>query len=860
MRIKESKFRRKLHLRSRIPSGSICGIDFLFLFFVLVILSFVGLWLLLSLPPPSSASLDEGVNEEPLAGGDSFCFEVANPVQSMTNESTSLVASKKGRTTVLFPPPPHDNTSTADATSQLMNCQHVEDHALPVIWFLQPFPFLTVPNQSKEDENKTGEEQIGTPTTKPKAEPMLFISFDQDLLQYYCPNWKGFPPQNMSAFEVLSEGHQGGLRRHSRLPHSINDESSVSERSALQHVKAVGFPPIRFRDRSDWTVQQEEKAMAHYGQEQGNNTSTSVVDPEKTGKDEEQKENSEKSTSPCTPEKRQHGGGGLGHCAVDWDRIYRPRESFTMSAWATLPEKNTLQRGTIFVSIASYRDRECSATLRNIFTKARSPFRIYAGISEERAPEGYGPHDISCLSSLNLQDAEQGRQLLWGKDAPSWIQYTMRQNMVWKDVLEGRSIQSISYTEPSVKNWNENISKRSSNEDNSSSRSSASADGADVPTTVYMDPSFVKDSISCVAGSVETAHDLFLLALHSRGGKDNPYTSAIDALSPEMRTNLQQLYPLRVSPSGQNQQSSLLAGCRLVTRVSAPFNAKGPTYARFAASLLYFNQDYFLLIDSHSRFSLHWDSKMIQRVFQLRTRGVISHYPNGYVPANEEAEFEKEETMGMCKLVLMYNGVPQLGAGWMPARPHPTISLATAGGLLFGDAQFMLDTPYDPFLHHLFHGEEILYSARVWTRGWDIYSPGESNVFHYYARQGVPRSIETTNSRMRERVETLSNRRVLFLLERYFPWEEDKRKYASPGVKPEDVPYIPSSERRIVKEKEAYTSPLIGMEVERYGMGRHRTLDAYWEHAQLTDHYMRTKDNENRWEGGQEFCEKQKTM
>lgn len=31
-------------------------------------------------------------------------------------------------------------------------------------------------------------------------------------------------------------------------------------------------------------------------------------------------------------------------------------------------------------------------------------------------------------------------------------------------------------------------------------------------------------------------------------------------------------------------------------------------------------------------------------------------------------------------------------------------------------------------------GEELLYSARLWTAGWDIYTPVTNLVFHHYAR------------------------------------------------------------------------------------------------------------------------------
>jgi len=47
---------------------------------------------------------------------------------------------------------------------------------------------------------------------------------------------------------------------------------------------------------------------------------------------------------------------------------------------------------TIFVSLASYRDPECSNTLYDLFTKAHYPERVYVGVCQQNAPE-----DADCL-------------------------------------------------------------------------------------------------------------------------------------------------------------------------------------------------------------------------------------------------------------------------------------------------------------------------------------------------------------------------------------------------------------------------------------------------------------------------------
>jgi hypothetical protein len=42
--------------------------------------------------------------------------------------------------------------------------------------------------------------------------------------------------------------------------------------------------------------------------------------------------------------------------------------------------------------------------------------------------------------------------------------------------------------------------------------------------------------------------------------------------------------------------------------------------------------------------------------------------------------------------------------------------------------------PYDPHLPLLFFGEELLQLARMWTRGWRVFAPTNSVVFHLWSR------------------------------------------------------------------------------------------------------------------------------
>ena len=52
----------------------------------------------------------------------------------------------------------------------------------------------------------------------------------------------------------------------------------------------------------------------------------------------------------------------------------------------------------------------------------------------------------------------------------------------------------------------------------------------------------------------------------------------------------------------------------------------------------------------------------------------------------------------------------------------------------------LLEVPYDPYLVHLFQGEEFLHSARLWTNGYNFYMPNKNYCSHNYGRKNEKKS------------------------------------------------------------------------------------------------------------------------
>lgn len=226
-----------------------------------------------------------------------------------------------------------------------------------------------------------------------------------------------------------------------------------------------------------------------------------------------------------------------------------------------------------------------------------------------------------------------------------------------------------------------------------------------------------------------------------------------------------------------------------VRRVSIPhLEAKGPTYARYLCSTLYQGEAWYAQIDSHTRFVKGWDTKAVESARKCPSpKPVLTHYPR---KADEQAAGDAGVPV-LCKSKFDGQGVVTFESVIMPPpaegvpRPVPFVS----GGFVFMPGAAVQEVPFDPSLPHLFQGEEILHSARLWTSGYDFFTPLENIVYHYYERKDSPKFWKDVPDFAATQAETLRKVRRLLGLE---------------------------------------TPPLTGY---AHGMGTARTLQEYWKFA-----------------------------
>lgn len=174
----------------------------------------------------------------------------------------------------------------------------------------------------------------------------------------------------------------------------------------------------------------------------------------------------------------------------------------------------------------------------------------------------------------------------------------------------------------------------------------------------------------------------------------------------------------------------------------------GPYMARYLGSKFYGGEQYYLQIDSHSEFVSHWDEKLLSMVHHApANKPVISTYP-------PDSTQNWRDTIGfrMCDSEYAKAQIEWQIIRLGPSSAHdtsiseePRYAPFVAAGFFFAPAIFLHEVPFDPLLPWIFMGEEISMSARLWTSGYDIFSPTINILNHYYVRRHYPKFWESVN-------------------------------------------------------------------------------------------------------------------
>ena len=169
-----------------------------------------------------------------------------------------------------------------------------------------------------------------------------------------------------------------------------------------------------------------------------------------------------------------------------------------------------------------------------------------------------------------------------------------------------------------------------------------------------------------------------------------------------------------------------------------PENAEGCGWARnIIMKELYKNEDYFLLVDSHSRFKIGWDVEYINMLNKTPTESVISGFPREY-HFNESYEVYSKRNLSS---IYIPNEIPYVGNFKGPhqqklAEKENEQIMNISGGNMFGRGYIVNSITVDDYTYYG-ECEQELYSLMLYKCGIDIYAPSENLIWHKYFVPGV---------------------------------------------------------------------------------------------------------------------------
>ena len=168
--------------------------------------------------------------------------------------------------------------------------------------------------------------------------------------------------------------------------------------------------------------------------------------------------------------------------------------------------------------------------------------------------------------------------------------------------------------------------------------------------------------------------------------------------------------------------------------------SKGACWARNLLQQQYNGEGYTLQIDSHHRFSPHWDTELIKMIKDLQKDGYPKPLLTGYIPSfdpdNDPGSRVQEPWRMVFDRFIPEGAVfflPETIPNWQ-SLTRPVTARFYSAHFCFTLGEFSEEVQHDPLFY--FHGEEISIAARAYTHGYDLFHPHKPIVWHEYTRKG----------------------------------------------------------------------------------------------------------------------------
>lgn len=169
--------------------------------------------------------------------------------------------------------------------------------------------------------------------------------------------------------------------------------------------------------------------------------------------------------------------------------------------------------------------------------------------------------------------------------------------------------------------------------------------------------------------------------------------------------------------------------------------AKGPNWARAKIQKEYDNEEYYLQIDSHMRCIKNWDTILKHMLDLVPEPAVLTQYPPEYSISDIQVETSSSIDSTKIRSGLYVQGFgpkdrfTRIQSDLIKnSRNFPYTSKAWSACFSFSKGSIVKDGSYDSTFEHLFFGEELDITLKLYTRGYYFFSPHISVFYTYFKR------------------------------------------------------------------------------------------------------------------------------
>ncbi|GMF29555.1 unnamed protein product [Phytophthora lilii] len=178
------------------------------------------------------------------------------------------------------------------------------------------------------------------------------------------------------------------------------------------------------------------------------------------------------------------------------------------------------------------------------------------------------------------------------------------------------------------------------------------------------------------------------------------------------------------------------------------YESRGPTLARHQQQKLIQDEEFCLQLDGHSIFTNGWDEKLLQEWKGIGNEMAVMttyiHHIHNFVADNGDNEPPKNLDMPhLCTTMRGSNGlVRTVGASMIGGSKIPQLEALWGAGFSYNKCHAEKRVPVDSHTLWIFDGEEFLRASRLWTHGYDMYSPSKLGSVVYHNYTSVPARFE----------------------------------------------------------------------------------------------------------------------